>query len=156
MNVEKLMSRNVKTCRPEQTLADAARMMWEWDCGCVPIVDDDGRVTGMLTDRDICMGAYSKGRALHDIQIGETMAREIVRCSPYDPIQAAERLMRNAQVRRLVVTDQDGHLAGILSLNDLALEAERTRTAPMPEIVLNDVALTLSAVCKPHAQSARA
>jgi CBS domain-containing protein len=119
MNVEKLMSKEVKSCSPHQSLADAARLMWDRDCGCIPIQDGD-RVVGMITDRDICMAAYFNGKSLQDIRIADAMTRDPATCHPEDTLEAAEAVMKQAQVRRLPVTDPSGRLVGILSLNDLA------------------------------------
>jgi CBS domain-containing protein len=149
VTVDRLMRTGIKACFPENSLADAARVMWEYDCGCVPVVDASGRVTGMVTDRDICMSAYFRGAALREISIGDAMSRDVLSVRPGDSIQSAEALMRHVQVRRLPVADGDGRLLGILSLNDLAIAAERRqRSTRAPEIDLREVALTLSAVSR--------
>jgi CBS domain-containing protein len=62
MSVKDLMTKNVKTCRPSDLLNAAARIMWEEDCGCVPVVGDDNQLVGMLTDRDICMATYTRNQ----------------------------------------------------------------------------------------------
>jgi CBS domain-containing protein len=152
MKVERLMTKDVKTTSPDQSLSDAARLMWEHDCGCIPVVDASGRAVGMITDRDICMAAYFKGRSLHEITIAESMAKEVLSCRIDDTIQQAEAVMQRAQVRRLPVTDPSGRIVGILSLGDIAREAGRGRTSRSAEVGLNDVALTLSAVCQQPAQ----
>lgn len=149
MRVDKLMSSGVKTCSPEHSLTDAAKIMWEQDCGCVPVLDPSRRVIGMITDRDICMSAHFKGRALRDISIGEAMTRDILSVRPDDTVQNAEGLMRRVQVRRLPVVDFEGRLLGMLSLNDIALAAEREQwSTRSPEVDLREVALTLSAVSR--------
>ena len=75
MKVEDLMTRSVGTCRPTDTLSSAAQLMWERDCGCVPVVSDDGsnRVVGMLTDRDICMAAHFRGASPGALPVGQVM-----------------------------------------------------------------------------------
>ncbi|NUP13498.1 MAG: CBS domain-containing protein [Polyangiaceae bacterium] len=150
MKVEQLMTRNVATCSPEQPMSEAARLMWERDCGCVPVVEPGGRLVGIITDRDICMSAYTKALPLHQIAIREAMALRVHCCRTGDPIEKAEKIMKEEQVRRLPVTNVDGLLVGILSLNDIAREADREQTNRLPEVGLNGVALTLSAVCQPH------
>lgn len=147
MTVVKLMSIDPASHRAHETLADAARDMWDCDCGCIPIVDDDQRVIGMITDRDICMAALFQGRPIQQISIGEVMSRVAITCRSDDSIQQAETMMREARVRRLPVTDDTGRLIGVISLNDIALEAESERSSRTPQVTLNDVALTLSAVC---------
>lgn len=147
--VDRLMATGVKTCSPRESLAEAARIMWESDCGCVPVVDASGRVTGMITDRDICMSAYFKGATLREISIADAMSRRVHGVRPEDSIEQAELLMRRVQVRRLPVTDSEGRLLGMLSLGDLAIAAEaRGRSTRSPEVDLGGVGLTLSAVSR--------
>src|SRR5262245_6101900 len=64
MEVREIMSTDLETCRADDTLDRAARLMWEHDCGVVPVVDHEGTAVGMITDRDICMAAYTQGRPL--------------------------------------------------------------------------------------------
>ncbi len=145
------MTKQPRSVSPEQTLADAARLMWEGDCGCLPVVDTDRRVIGVLTDRDICLAAYFKGQPLHEIPVESTMSRLLTTCRPFDTVEAAEVVMSAAQVRRLPVTDDAGRLVGILSLNDIAREAERAQSeGTVDGVPLSAVALTLSAVSRPH------
>jgi CBS domain-containing protein len=148
MKVEQVMSRNVKTCLPKDTLNRAAELMWENDCGCVPVVDDDGRAVGMITDRDVCMAAYTQGGALDRLRVESAMARELRSCRPTDTILEAEHVMRAAQVRRLPVVDQEGRIIGLLSLNDLAREVTREHGASRtPDVGGEEVAETLGAIC---------
>jgi CBS domain-containing protein len=148
MKVQELMTRDVRTCRPQQMLNEAARAMWEGDIGCVPVVDEQGKVVGMITDRDICMAAYTKGRPISAIPIESVMTKQVVSCQPGDDLATAERLMQKAEVRRLPVVRLDGRLDGILSLNDLALQAARERTAKVRAVGAEEVAATLAAICK--------
>ena len=152
MNVEKIMTRSVMTCSPEDTLDRAAGLMWEHDCGCVPVTDADGRVLAMLTDRDVCMAAYTQGRALGEIRVRAAMSESCFAVSPRDPIVAAERVMREHQVRRLPVVS-DGRLVGLVSLTDITCEAARESDNNQSEVTLDEVAVTLSAVCQPRVQT---
>ena len=119
MKVEQLMSRDVKTCQATEMLNRAAQLMWENDCGCVPVVDEDGRAVGMITDRDVCMAAYTQGRPLDALPVASAMARDLRSCHATDTIVEAESIMRAAQVRRLPVVDPEGTLLGIVSRRDL-------------------------------------
>ncbi|MBL9007027.1 MAG: CBS domain-containing protein [Myxococcales bacterium] len=123
MQVQQLMSEPVLVCHTSDTLSDAARFMWENDVGAVPIVDNQGRVVSMLTDRDICMAAYTQGRPLSEIGVSVAMSERLVVCHPEDSLERAEELMSLYQVRRLPVVDLEGLVLGILSLNDLARSA---------------------------------
>ena len=149
MHVEEIMTTSVKSCGPDDSLDTAARLMWEHDCGCVPVIDQDGRVLAMLTDRDVCMAAYTQGRTLAEIRVSAAMSNACHAVSPSDPVVAAERLMQEHQVRRLPVVD-DGHLVGHVSLSDITCEAARETHKNMSDVTLDEVAVTLSAVCQPR------
>jgi CBS-domain-containing membrane protein len=127
--------------------------MWENDCGAVPIVDSDSKVIGMLTDRDICMAAYTKGIALVDASVASVMSREVSICNPSDNISAAAERMRERQIRRLPVVDKNQRLIGILSVSDIARETERLRAAKSRKRPIKDGELieTLGAICTANA-----
>lgn len=144
--VNQIMSRDVFSCAPTDSLEQAARIMWEHDVGVVPIVDAGNRVVGMLTDRDACMAAYTKGQTLGSIQCGDAMSTRIVSSFLDDDLRRAEQLMRDAQVRRLPVVDREGHLIGILSQNDLLREIGRHGR----EMTSDEVTSTLAAISKPR------
>ena len=150
MNVLQLMSRNVKTCRTNDNLGCAARIMWEEDVGCVPLLDDEGHLVGMLTDRDIAMGAYTQGRPLDEIPASIAMSRDLFSCLESDTILHAEETMRQHRVRRLPVTDQAGMLVGLISLGDIAREAETERGRQRRQISQQEVAATLAEISAPR------
>jgi CBS domain-containing protein len=149
MKVEQIMSRPVKTCSPDDSLDVAARLMWENDCGCIPVVDNEGHCLAMITDRDVCMAAYTQGRTLGEMRVNAAMSGACHGIGPHDPVAAAERMMQEHQIRRLPVL-QDGQLVGIVSLSDITTEAARNSN----DVTLDEVAVTLSEVCKPHNPSA--
>ena len=142
MKVGQLMNQNVITCRAEDSLATAAKLMWDHDCGVLPVVDEASQVIGMVTDRDICMAGYTQGRALDQIPVSLPMAKKVIACHAEDTIAAAEKAMRDGKIRRLPVVDDAGKLIGILTLNDIAGEAFRERGERRHEINLNEVAST--------------
>ncbi len=149
MKVEKLMVKKVLTCRPEDDLGVPARAMWDGDCGCVPVIDSWSRVIGIVTDRDLCMAAYTQGRRLQDIRVQDVMSRKIATCRPGDELPKACEIMRKQRVRRLPVIDGEGHLLGLVSLNDLA-RAARSEAPRSRELPLEDVALVLAEVGEPR------
>ena len=120
MNAAEVMTANVATCRASDSLNRAAQLMWEHRCGCLPVMDDDDRVVGVLTDRDVCMAAYTQGRRLDDIAATVAMSRPARTCLPTTALEYAEDLMMAHGIRRLVVVDADGRLCGLLSLDDIA------------------------------------
>ncbi|MBI1850491.1 MAG: CBS domain-containing protein [Planctomycetes bacterium] len=150
MKVSEVMTRDVKTCRPEDCLNVPAQLMWDRDCGCVPVVDAEMRVVGLITDRDIAMAAYTQGTSLSNSNVESAMAKQVHRCHPDDPLTVAERIMQTQQVRRLPVTDAHEKLLGIISLNDLAREAIRERGGHDKVVALQAVANTLAAICEPR------
>ncbi len=153
MKVEQLMTREVRVCAESETLNSAAQLMWESDCGCIPIIsaNGDGSVVGIVTDRDVAMAAYTQGKQLWAIRVTEAMAHKVIACHANDGISQAEALMRDNQVRRLPVLDQNDHLVGILSLNDVAREAQREASAgKRAEVTEDAVAETLACVCQPR------
>jgi CBS domain-containing protein len=121
-DVRAFMTDAVFSCSPGQTLNVAAQLMWEHDCGVVPVVDEQ-RLVGIITDRDICMATYTKGLPPAAISVGDTMARHVHTCGPGDSLERAAALMAEAQVRRLPVIDADRRLVGIISLADIARSA---------------------------------
>lgn len=126
MKVEQLMNRDVKSCGPQDSLNKAAQIMWEEPCGAVPVVDGQRRPVGFLTDRDVCMAAYTQGRPLEEIRVETAMARNLVSCTVEDELSSAAHLMERNRTRRLPVIDRNGILVGLLSLDDLACEAARS------------------------------
>lgn len=155
MKVERIMTRKVVACNQNDTLNTAAQLMWENDCGCVPVIsaDGSGAVVGMLTDRDICMAAYTQGKPLTQLPVTCAMAKKVITCKPTDDIRHAEALMRDNHIRRLAVVDDNARLVGIVSLNDIAREAEAERRSGVREVPGAEVAETLAAICQPRGQS---
>jgi len=149
MKVSELMTRDVVSCKMDHPLSCSAKIMWDHDCGCVPIVDDEQRVVGMITDRDICMGALSRGQPLHEIHVGHAATTSVI-CVPQDAsLETAEALMRKHQIRRLPVVDRESKLVGIVSMNDIArhMEATTTRSNALSGDL---IAQTLAAIGAPH------
>jgi CBS-domain-containing membrane protein len=147
MKVSEVMSKVAYTSHPWETLNEAARWMWEKDCGVVPVVDEAEHVVGMLTDRDICMAAYTTGRALADLKVESAMSRRLVACLADHSLEAAADLMAQNKVRRLPVLDADGKLQGVLSLNDLARAPERMGSGQR-RAILEKVAQSLASICE--------
>jgi CBS domain-containing protein len=122
--VRDVMSRDPITCGPTDRLNVAAQRMWEHDCGVLPIVDGEGRPIGMLTDRDVCMAAYTRGQALGELEVAGAMSGAPSTCKPSDTLRSLMDLMATHQVRRVPVVDDEGRLVGIVSLADIARLAQ--------------------------------
>ena len=146
MKVLNVMTKDVLACSPVDTLAQAARILWENDCGCVPVVDSERRVAGIVTDRDICMAAYIQGASLAQLRVECAMARRVHTCRPQDDAVSVLEVMKREQVRRLPVVDGNRRLIGIVSLNDLAAEAANERPLRRKDVTLEDVGQTLATI----------
>lgn len=146
MIVAEVMTQAVRTCAPTDTLRAAAQIMWEQDCGAVPVVREDGHVMGMITDRDICMAALLRGERLEQCVVRDVMAAPAVACRPADPLDKAEESMRHHRVRRLPVIDENDCVTGIVSLNDLVLAVPRAdnQRGRAPEALVS----TMAAICQ--------
>lgn len=153
MLVESLMTRDVEVCRPDSTLADAAAVMWRRDCGVVPVVEDDGRVVGVVTDRDICMALSMRGQRAGEVRVAEVMAQGVETCTPVDDVREALEAMSRRQVRRLPVVDSRGHLVGILSVNDIIRHTRKGK--PRKRVSRRAALAALRAVCAPHGSGAK-
>ena len=135
MKVTEIMTTLVQTLEPQDTVQNAAVLMREYDIGDV-LVCEDGRLKGIVTDRDIVIRALAQSDDLEDISVGDIMSRRPVCCDANDTINQAAFIMEEHQVRRLPVLDNNGRLAGIVSLGDIATHAHNERlTADLIEQV---------------------
>lgn len=151
MKVEDLMTRDVLFCAPTDPLNVAAKIMWEQDCGCVPVVDKEMVPVGIVTDRDICMGAYTQGLPLNTIPVETVMAKPVLTCEPDDELVIAEEIMRDNRIRRVVVCDLAGKLVGIVSISDLARESEHEQRVGTDRLIRSgELAQVLGAVSEPR------
>ena len=146
MNVQEIMTRDVQFCGPDTNLASAAKLMWDTDCGVLPVLNVEGRVLGMITDRDICMACATKNRAPSEIIVREALSGKTYRCKISDDVHAAMDIMKREQVRRLPVVDEEGVLQGLISMNDFILLAGEPKAGKAPVISCKDVARALKAI----------
>jgi len=151
MNVRDIMCPQVHTCHASDALDSAARIMWEQDCGSVPVVDEEDRAVGVITDRDICMAAWTQGLPLREIAVSSAMSREVQACSVLDSVDDAAAIMREHRIRRVPILDEERRLAGIVTLNDIALTALDNLGSADAPIRSDDVVLLLGTVCEPRA-----
>ena len=119
MRVKDFMNRDVETCEAGDDLAKAAMIMWRQDCGIVPVVEDGGKVLGVVTDRDICIAAATQHCPPERLSVGHVMARQPASTSAEEDIETALKRMGTHRVRRLPVVDPEGRLAGMLSIADV-------------------------------------
>jgi CBS domain-containing protein len=146
MKVRDLMTTNAIFCRPETNLAAVGALMWQHDCGFIPVVDDKEKVTGVITDRDICIALSTRDRQPSKITAREITTAPAFVCSPDDDIQTALKTMSQKRLHRLPVVNHERGLAGILSINDLLLHAEKG-IGKKHGISYDDVVQTFQAIC---------
>jgi len=146
MKVRDLMTKTVACCHPETSLASAGALMWENDCGVLPVIDESGKAAGVLTDRDICIALSTRNRPPSDITAGEVAASRTLTCGADDDVHAALETMRREKVHRLPVVNRAGTVEGILSMNDIVLRAEKADGKRQPEVSYEDVVTTFQAL----------
>ena len=144
MKVKELMSVDVKTCREDADLATATKIMWDADCGIVPVVNDDRRVIGVVTDRDICVAAATRSMNPAAIRVRDVMSRTVATCAETDDARVALGTIKNRRVRRLPVVDKQQRLVGVISLADLVGRVESRRDAEIPSEEFLDA---MKAIC---------
>jgi CBS domain-containing protein len=149
MKVQRIMTKNVRSCHANDTLAEAARIMWEADIGCLPVTDAHGRITSVITDRDIAMAAYITGRPLQGQKVWGAMSKRLVTVLEDDEVGRLEDVMRSAQVHRVPVVNAAGMLRGIITLNDLA--HHRNGKVIGEGVSSEEVASTMAAISAPRA-----
>lgn len=138
MNVTEIMASAVQILAPEENVVEAARIMKQFDIGCV-LVGSSDQVAGILTDRDIVLRGVASGKALSEMTLGEIMTRNPAFCSIDDTVQQAARIMEKHQVRRLPVLNTDRTLAGIVALGDICTHAPQNLAGELIEEVSSPV-----------------
>lgn len=121
MQIIEVMTRQVQTCQTNDPVEKAAKIMEQGNVGSVPIVDQAGRLTGIMTDRDIVLRGVAKNKDLRMTTCGELMTGEVKCCEPHTEIHEAANMLAEHQIRRLPVVDGQGRLVGICAIGDLAV-----------------------------------
>jgi CBS domain-containing protein len=138
------MTSEVMSCGADTSLAAAARIMSNRDCGIVPVVDAQKKLLGIVTDRDICLAVATRFRSPEELPVGDVMAKKLYTCSPDDDARAALKLMKNHAVRRLPVVTADGRLSGLISIDDLVLRSVSHKGADVSD---DDVLDAFKSIC---------
>jgi len=131
--VRELMTERPRTVPPDASAVDAAKVMQNEDAGVGPIVEDDGRLVGVVTDRDIALRVVAEGREPDSTKVAEIASQNLATVDPQQDIDEALRLMAEHQVRRLPVVEEDGRLVGILAQADVARHLDASRTGEVVE-----------------------
>lgn len=134
MKLKDITTDVVQTLAPATTLADAATAMRDGDLGWMPVKEGD-KVIGIVTDRDIVVRGLATGMQPKTSTVRDVMSKEVLSCNADDSVDDAAELMQREQVRRLVVLDDNGRLAGVVSLADLARKGDDDQSAEVLEQV---------------------
>ena len=145
MKVRELMTAEPKTCTRDTTLAAAATLLWEGDCGILPVVDG-GTLVGVVTDRDMFIALAIRNQLASQMTVGSVIGdRPVATCEPEDDAHAALATMKKNRVRRLPVVGFGDTVLGVISMNDLVGAAGTHQTVRNDEVVE-----TLQAICAHH------
>jgi CBS domain-containing protein len=144
VKVKDIMTAQPTTCAPDTTLAAAAALMLDADCGILPVMAD-GRLVGVVTDRDMYIALATRDRLASQINVGEVARTQVFTCEPDDDVHAALATMKQHRIRRLPVEGFGHTVIGIVSMNDILLAAG-ARKAVRNE----DVVDTFQAICAHH------
>ena len=151
MRVQDIMVNDIATCAPDANLESVAMMMWDNDCGIVPITDKHGKPLGIITDRDISIAAAMKHRQLSEISVSDVKDGQIVSCQPDQDVKNALKMMRDTKIRRLPVVDRQGSLVGMLSMGDIVANVTTNSNTTTPDNpTCEDIVSTLKAVYIHH------
>jgi CBS-domain-containing membrane protein len=146
LTVSRVMMRDVRSCRPENTLAAVAIVMCEADCHFLPVVDEAGHLIGVVTNGDICLLGSTSHRRLNDMLVRDAMSGAPATCRAGDNVLDALRIVRERRIRHVPVVGAEGHLEGVLSLIDLVLCAEEVSSS----LLRREVAAALRAIMQKH------
>ncbi len=133
MKVSEIMSSHVETCTPQHSLAAAAKLMEQCDCGAIPVVESQGsnKLVGIITDRDITIRAVAHGRDPATLHVLDCMSGDLSSVSPETDIEQCLNLMEQKQVRRMPVIDDQGRICGIIAQADIAEKADAGKIAEL-------------------------
>lgn len=135
MTIKDVMTASPRSCTADATLATAAALMLDADCGMLPVVDAAGRICGVVTDRDLFIALATRNRLASELTVGAVVTRRPIVCEPDDDVHVALGLMKQHRVRRLPVEGFGGTVAGVVSMNDILLAAGPRRPVRSDEVV---------------------
>lgn len=146
MKVREVMMGTPYFCRPDANLGSATELMWNANCGFLPVKAVDDKVIGVITDRDICIALGTRSRLAGDITVGEVMTGKLSSCLPDEEIHVALQTMKEGRVRRLPVIAKDGSLVGVISMDDILVRTEPIGLGREPELSTDEIVRTYRAI----------
>ena len=134
MKCSDVMTKNPKACAATDTVQQAAQLMKSEDVGPIPIVGDNGKLEGIITDRDIVLKVVAEGRDAKTTKLADVMTTDLISCTADGDIEEMLDLMEDNQIRRIPVVDASGRLVGIVSQADIATRLDDSdKTAELVE-----------------------
>ena len=124
MKVKEIMTQAAVCCGPETNVGRAVELLWERNVGMLPVVGNDGKLIGVVTDRDLCIAMGTRNRLPGELTVGELAIQKVFTCKPDDDVHEALGIMSTKQIRRLPVVNNEGVPQGILSMDDLVVHSE--------------------------------
>lgn len=146
MKVQEVMSTPAITCGAGANVGQAVQLMWEQNCGLLPVVDEAGRLAGVVTDRDICIAMGTRNRLPGDVTVGEIATQKVYTCRPGDDIHEALGTIATMHVRRLPVVDANGVPQGLLSMDDILLHGDLNKWEGYCELSSEEILRSLKAL----------
>lgn len=128
MQVREIMTENPACCRRETSMQEAAKLMVDCDCGEIPVIDDNEKLVGVVTDRDLACRGLAQGKG-PDTPVQDVMSRQVVTVTPETDVQDCIDKMERNQIRRVPVVDENGSCCGIVAQADIARRAPERETA---------------------------
>lgn len=141
MRCQDMMRRPVEYCKEQESVQVAARRMRDSRVGFLPVCAENGRVIGVITDRDIAIRAVADNLPLSGTPVADVMTRQVIACRPEDNVRHAESLMKQNRKSRIVVLDREDHPAGVISLSDIAQTDQRAAAQMLREVATREVRL---------------
>jgi CBS domain-containing protein len=145
MKVRDVMTESPRTCTPDTNLSEAGALMLDADCGMLPIVDAEGKLSGVVTDRDLYIALATRNMRASELRVGDVAQRPAYACEPDDDVHEVLAAMRKHRIRRLPVEGFGGIVTGVVSMNDILLAVGRKKGVRSDEVV--DV---LQTICAHH------
>lgn len=157
MKIQEVMHKPVKCCDSSMSLEQVASEMWNDDLGIVPIVDQEQRLLGVITDRDIAMAATRQHKPLWEISAAELIeGKPCHTCKPGDDVHQLLETMGSSRIRRVPVVDDNQQVCGMVGLKDLVEHVQEAPAGKAAELSEQELLVTFRQICKPYQLQASA
>ena len=151
MNVQDIMTTDIVSCTLDTNLETIANMMWNKDCGSIPVLNQYGQPIGIVTDRDIAMGSALNHKPPWELSAKDVLgSKQVQCCRAADSVKSSLQKMSQHHIRRLPVVNNEGRLVGMLSLGDIVAFAESEMPGKIPEVSFGETISTLKQVYVHH------